>query len=166
MELSRRHFLLAAAASSVPQLLQAAGRFPNGTLESGVFHLRNGGGDPYRGSLSRALSLAGIGGGGLGQRVQQLIAANPQGNSRPYQIHDGDRLGVMISGHGWVARNTVAWPSQWRSGASRTSYVWYLDDPQYGEVRIMRASVCGNWLFAFLGADRLCRCNPAQGDAC
>lgn len=163
--LNRRQMLLAAGACCLPQLAAANGSFPNGTLESGVFHWRNGGGDPYRGTLAQAARLAGMQQSTI-NAIVRLVQQYPGGTHRPYQIRDGDRLGVMISGHGWVARNTVAWSSQWRGGASRRSLVWYLDDPRYGEVRIMRAAVCGNWLFEFLGADRLCRCSPAQGDAC
>jgi len=158
--------LAAVGASSVWPLAAQAARWSNGTLEGGSFHWRNGGGDPYRGSLAQAIRLAGINDAATAQALQRLIRAQPGGNSRAYRIRDGDRLGVMISGHGWVARNTVAWPSQWRRGASRTAAVWYLDNSRYGEVRVMKAHVCGNWLFEFFGSGRFCRCSPGQGDAC
>lgn len=137
----------------------------NGHLERGTFYWSNGGGDPYTGTLDHALSIGGI----EDERVRALIAsaveAAPEGH-QIYTIEDGDKLGVMVSGDGWVARSTIAQPSSWKEGRSREAKVWYVVDPETGvQYRIMRATVCGNWILQFYNAPEKCRCVPEK-DAC
>lgn len=144
----------------------SAQEWQNGTLERGTFHWSVGGGDPYRGSLDHALQIAGIRDLRVRQGLRRAVANHPRGNAPAYIINDGDRLGVMVSGNpGWVARQAIAWPSQWPRGAPRTAHVWYWVDPETDiQYRLMRASVCGNWLIQYYGAAERCRCQI--GDAC
>ena len=142
-----------------------ASDWSNGHLSSGTFVWANGGGDPYRGTLDTALRLAGIGDARVRSLINTAVERQPNGQSA-YTIQDGDRLGVMISGDGWVARNPVARVSLWKAGRSHQAAVWYVLDPQTGvQYRVMRAAVCGNWLIEFFGAPERCRCEVGV-DAC
>lgn len=167
---TRRNVIHMLAGVAMMPLLPATANaqvWPNGTLERGTFNWRVGGGDPYRGSFDHALQLAGIRDARVRQALGTLVANHPRGNAPRYVIQDGDQLGVMVSGNpGWVARNTIAWPSQWPAGASRTAYVWYWVDPATDvQYRLMRAMVCGNWLVEYYGAAEQCRCQIGR-DAC
>lgn len=144
-----------------------AQQWGEGQMVSGEFRWTNGGGDPYRGSLAHALELGGIADARVRSALVSLVAVHPRGNAARYTIMDGDRLGVMISGQtGWVARHTIAMPSQWRQGRSRHASVWYWRDQQTGvQYRLMKADVCGNWLIDYYGAPELCRCIVGV-DAC
>lgn len=137
----------------------------NGSLEGGTFHWSNGGGDPYTGTVDHALQLGGIDDSRVRSLIISAINAAPGGH-QTYTIQNGDRLGVMVSGNGWVARDTIAVTSSWKAGRSRSAKVWYILDPETGvQYRIMRAAVCGNWLIDFYGAPERCRCVPEK-DAC
>ncbi len=145
----------------------SAQHWGEGQLVQSDFLWTNGGGDPYRGSLDNALQLGGITDALVRGALVQLVAAHPRGNAARFTIQDGDRLGVMVSGQiGWVARQTVAMPSQWRSNRSREVSVWYWRDPATGvQYRLMKADVCGNWIIQYYGAAELCRCDR-RVDAC
>lgn len=138
----------------------------NGSLQGSQFVWSNGGGDPYRGSLDQALSLAGISDAKLRRTLSAVVNANPRGNAPRHTIQNGDKLGVMISGSGWVARNSVAQTSSWRSGRSRQASVWYYNHPKLGQIRLIRADVCGNWIIWFSRVAEKCRCDKTAGDAC
>lgn len=144
----------------------ATNNWSNGSLEGGTFVWSNGGGDPYTGSLDYALQLAGIDDVRVRKIITNAVHKAPNGNAGGYTIQDGDRLGVMISGDGWVARNPVAKVSSWHQGRSRNAHVWYVTDPQTKiQYRLMKPRVCGNWLVEFFGAPEKCRCQVGR-DAC
>jgi hypothetical protein len=143
----------------------AFAEWDNGHLEGGQFQWTNGGGDPYTGTLDQAFQLAGITDPRVRNALIQLIDENPNGNSPVYEIQDGDPMGVMISGDGWVARDTVAWPSRWVAGRSRDARVWYWVDPNTGaQYRVMIPAVCGNVVVEYYGVAERCRCEAE--DAC
>lgn len=169
MEVTRRQLIAGSAALVLlPRIAIAANQHDGvGILDKGVFHWTNGGGNPYKGTLAEAMELAGVP-QNMRSRIEAEVAAHPRGH-QSYTLQDGDRVGVMVftrKKH-WVAKETVAMPSKWKSGASREASVWYVTTPELAQWRIMKPKVCGNWSFDDFGAAVLCpRCDVSQGDAC
>lgn len=167
--MDRRQFLLGGLASSLASPSMAAQAWPNGTLSGGTFAWTNGGGDPYSGSLTDAMDIAGL----SDRRVQRLIlaavSAAPGGNAPRLVITDGLDVGVMVSGRGerrWAARHAIAYPSRWQRGRSKMASVWYVKDKSTGmQYRLIVPDVCNNPCFDYYGAAKLCPCRPGL-DAC
>lgn len=167
--MKRRDFLIGALAALVTRSVEARTRWPNGELmPDGTFAWTVGGGDSYDGSLQQAMQIAGI----TDRRVQMLIRSAvenaPNGNAPRFQIYDGQRMGVMVSGSGrrWAARHAVAYPSQWPRGRTRWAKVWYIRDEVTGvQYRVVLPLVCRNWSFDYYGAAQQCPCRTGI-DAC
>lgn len=167
--MKRRQLLLGGLALLLASPSAAMQTWPNGTLSGGTFAWTNGGGDPYSGSLTEAMVIAGL----TDTRVQRLILsavkAAPSGNAPRLTITDGLDLGVMVSGRGaqrWAARHAIAYPSRWQKGRSRLASVWYVRDTVSGmQYRLIIPDVCHNPCFDYYGAATQCPCRPGI-DAC
>lgn len=168
--MNRRDFLFMTVASVVLLSRGAAAATDDrpGTLQNGMFSWTNGGGSPYKGTLAKAMELAGVP-QEMRSRIEEEVAAHPQGNAASYTLPDGYKVGSMVftsKGH-WISKETVAMPSKWKSSASREALVWYIDIPEGGQIRVIKPLVCGNWSFKTFAAPALCpRCEPEKGDAC
>ncbi|NCN52215.1 hypothetical protein GW943_00160 [Candidatus Parcubacteria bacterium] len=168
MQPTRRQLLAGiAAVAFLPRFAFAADDHAGvGTLDKGTFLWTNGGGNPFKGTLDQAMELAGIP-ADMRPRISAAVAHHPKGHDT-YELRDGDPVGTMVftrKKH-WVAKETVAMPSKWKSKASRIAAVWYVNDETGVQYRIIKPLVCGNWSFARYGAPLPCRCEPSKGDAC